>query len=170
MLNVIGEIQALREAGQKEYAHEDDNSFRNFDRLSEDLGISRAQVLWVYLKKHLDGILAHIKGHTSQRENVRGRINDAITYLVLLRAMEDEADGVRFPIHGDVTSHKFGSYEETAVHRRARAIVHEYDALLDGTWAQKYAPNGLLRAEPLSPAEAMREVYGDSADPLLRDS
>lgn len=85
------EIMSLREAGQKEYAIDGSNAFANFDRLSVDLGLDRKQVLWVYLRKHLDGIVSYLRGHKSQRENVRGRLNDAIVYLLLLRGMiEDE--------------------------------------------------------------------------------
>lgn len=85
------EIMSLREAGQKEYAHNPDNAFSNFERVSSDLGIDRKLVLWTYVRKHLDGITSYLRGHKSQREDVRGRINDALTYLLLLRAMiEDE--------------------------------------------------------------------------------
>lgn len=85
------EIMALREAGQAEYAHADSNAFSNFERVSTDLGIDRKMVLWTYVRKHLDGITSFLRGHRSQREDVRGRINDAIVYLLLLRAMiEDE--------------------------------------------------------------------------------
>ena len=49
-------------------------------------------VLWIFLKKHMDGITAYIKGHKSQREDVRGRIKDAIVYLMLLWAMVEERD------------------------------------------------------------------------------
>lgn len=86
---VFDECRDLRDAGQKEYAHDEGNAFANFERLAEDLGLDRKQVLWVYLRKHLDGILAFIRGHRSQREDVRGRINDAIVYLTLLRGMVD---------------------------------------------------------------------------------
>ena len=41
----------------------------------------------VYLLKHIDGISSYIEGHKSQRENVSGRITDAIVYLFLLWAM-----------------------------------------------------------------------------------
>jgi len=40
-----------------------------------------------YLLKHIDGISAYVKGHKSQREDVTGRITDAIVYLMLLWAM-----------------------------------------------------------------------------------
>ena len=45
----------------------------------------------VYLLKHIDGISSYVNGHKSQREDVRGRITDAIVYLCLLWGMvEDE--------------------------------------------------------------------------------
>jgi hypothetical protein len=87
MDQVFAECHQLREAGQKEYAHTDHDAFGNFNRLSTLLGLTRGQVLMVYLTKHLDGIASYVKGHRSQRESVKGRINDAIVYLVLLRGM-----------------------------------------------------------------------------------
>jgi hypothetical protein len=84
------EIMALREAGQKEYAHDENNAFANFERASEDLGIDRKQILWVFAMKHRDGIQSYIDGHRSQRENVRGRVNDLIVYSLILRGMIEE--------------------------------------------------------------------------------
>ncbi len=86
------EIQKLREEGQKEYAHDEENALANFDRQAEEMDINPEQVLWVYAMKHRDGIAAHIKGHTSQREDIRGRINDLIVYLFLLRGMIERRD------------------------------------------------------------------------------
>ena len=80
----------MREAGQKEYARKSDNAFANFERVGKNLELSRENVLLVYLLKHIDGISAYVKGHKSQRENVRGRITDAIVYLMLLWAMTVE--------------------------------------------------------------------------------
>jgi rubrerythrin len=82
--------QEVRDQGQKEYAHDDQNAFRNFDALAKMLGVDRKVVLWVYLQKHLDGIVADINGHKSQREDVRGRIKDARLYLALLWGMYDD--------------------------------------------------------------------------------
>lgn len=90
MEKVFEECRALRNAGQKEYAHDEDRAFANFERLAADLGISRELILLVYFKKHYDGVVAWVKGHKSQRESVVGRINDQIVYLILLRAMHDE--------------------------------------------------------------------------------
>ncbi len=92
MEGVFHECQLLRGEGQKEYAHSKENSFANFERLATDLDMDRKMILWVYAMKHRDGIAAHIKGHKSQREDVRGRINDLIVYLCLLRGMIDEED------------------------------------------------------------------------------
>jgi hypothetical protein len=92
MLEVFDECWKLRSAGQEEYAHRDENAFANFERVSERLGLDRKQVLMVYMEKHLDGIHSFINGHKSQREDVRGRINDVITYACLLRGMIDEEE------------------------------------------------------------------------------
>ena len=88
-LQIIDEVKQTRDAGQKEYAHSEENVFANFERVAENLDISREQSLMVYLIKHIDGINAWIKGHKSQREDVRGRIKDAIVYLCLLWGMAE---------------------------------------------------------------------------------
>lgn len=90
MNKVFSECQHLRNAGQAEYAHKEENAFANFERVSERLGLDRKQVLLVYAEKHIDGIHSFVQGHKSQREDVRGRINDAIVYFCLLRGMIDD--------------------------------------------------------------------------------
>jgi len=94
MDDVFRECGGLRKAGQKEYAHRDENAFANFERVGERLGLKREQVLLVYAEKHLDGIHSYVKGHKSQREDVRGRINDMVVYLCLLRGMVEENESV----------------------------------------------------------------------------
>lgn len=95
---ITKDCQNVREQAHKEYAQrsdkEPDNVFANFERLSEKFegSVTREQVLWVYLTKHIDGIQSHINGNKSQRESVQGRIKDAIVYLIILRAMEDQND------------------------------------------------------------------------------
>lgn len=91
MVRVFAECQTLRDAGQKEYAGGEE-SFGNFNRLAGLLGINRKAVLMVYFTKHFDGIMSYVRGHRSQREDVRGRINDAIVYLCLLRGMVEEEE------------------------------------------------------------------------------
>ena len=90
MSEVFADCQKTREAGQKEYAHDEENALRNFEQTGLDLGIPREKVLYIFAKKHWDGVLAWINGHRSQRENVRGRIKDIIVYLILLWSMVDD--------------------------------------------------------------------------------
>jgi hypothetical protein len=100
MERAFEECRGLRAAGQAEYAHRDENAFANFDRVAERMGLKREQALLVFLEKHMDGIHAYVKGHKSQRESVKGRINDAIVYLTILRGMVEEEtvfDGVFGP-------------------------------------------------------------------------
>lgn len=89
---VFDECRRLRSAGQKEYAHNDETPFANFERAGADLNLDRKMVLWIFAMKHRDGIASFLKGHRSQREDIRGRINDLIVYLVLLRGMIEEED------------------------------------------------------------------------------
>lgn len=99
------EILPLWKEGSKEYAHAGHSPFANFERGAKEMGIDRKQVLWVYAMKHKDGIAAALKGHTSQREDVRGRINDFIVYLLLLRGIFNEEAG-------DSGNFGFGDLEE----------------------------------------------------------
>ena len=84
------EISKTREAGQKEYAHDEENVFANFERVAHTLNLPREKVLMTYLLKHIDGVVSYVDGHKSQREDVRGRITDIIVYLMLLWGMIDE--------------------------------------------------------------------------------
>ena len=81
---IIPEVLRIREAGQREYARSKANVFGNFERVSDFAGVTVEQTIFTYLIKHIDGIAAHIDGHKSQREDVSGRIVDAIVYLCLL--------------------------------------------------------------------------------------
>jgi|TARA_R100001530_G_scaffold102602_1_gene71378 hypothetical protein len=80
----------MRAAGQKEYARKTNNAFANFERVADNLGLDRKEVLLVYLLKHVDGVCSYVKGHKSQREDVRGRIIDIHVYLDLLWGMIDQ--------------------------------------------------------------------------------
>ena len=99
---MINKIKETRDDGQKEYARTNDNVFANFDRVADCLKISSEKALMVYLLKHIDGISSYIEGHESQREDVSGRITDAIVYLFLLWAMIDgdkELDAIKEPVY-----------------------------------------------------------------------
>ena len=88
LINAIFEqVEIIHTQGQKEYAMDEDNVFANFERISNQLNMDREIVLWVYLMKHIDGIASYLKGHRSQREDVTGRLTDAIVYLCILWGM-----------------------------------------------------------------------------------
>ena len=90
MDNIWSTVINMRDEGQKEYAHTDKNVFANFERTGKLLGVEREKILMTFLLKHIDGIAAYANGHKSQREDITGRITDAIVYLCLLWAMVDE--------------------------------------------------------------------------------
>ena len=94
MCNLIDEIllkvKDMHLEGQKEYAMDSDNVFANFERIAEQTGFDREMVLWIYLMKHIDGIASYLRGHKSQREDVTGRLTDAIVYLCILWGMIDK--------------------------------------------------------------------------------
>ena len=94
MDRILKEVAVMRNAGQAEYAHDDDDVFANFNRVSNLLDVDRKKVLMTYMLKHVDGIAAYVKGHESQREDVTGRITDCVVYLMLLWAMIEEENGI----------------------------------------------------------------------------
>lgn len=88
-------LHALSASKGEEYKRRDDNQFANFERGAQALGLTREQVLMVYLSKHLDSITTFVKDHAvgqkfEYAEPVTGRIDDAILYLLLLRGMVTE--------------------------------------------------------------------------------
>ena len=95
-IKIIDEVRETRNDGQKEYAHSEVNVFANFERTARQLDTTRDKVLMTFLMKHMDGIVAHINGHTSQREDIRGRIKDAIVYLTLYWAMVEGEESVQW--------------------------------------------------------------------------
>ncbi len=88
---MISEEKEIGVTKGKEYTQGD--RLDNFKRLAVELNISPKQVLWVYLKKHLDSIANFIKMDAKSAsmpilsEPIEGRIKDARVYLSLLRAL-----------------------------------------------------------------------------------
>ena len=91
---IFKEVETIHTQGQKEYAMNEDNVFANFERIANQMSMDREIVLWVYLMKHIDGIASYLKGHRSQREDVTGRLTDAIVYLCILWGMIESEDGL----------------------------------------------------------------------------
>tara|TARA_R110002020_G_scaffold211448_1_gene417676 strand:+ start:255 stop:563 length:309 start_codon:yes stop_codon:yes gene_type:complete len=89
MKKIASIVEETRNSGQIEYAS-DVNVFADFESTADLVGIDRESVLLTFLNKHMRGIASYIRGHKSQREDVRGRITDAIVYLCLLWGMIEE--------------------------------------------------------------------------------
>ena len=90
--SIFDHVTNMHTNGQKEYAMNEDSVFANFERIAEQTGQDKKMILWIYLMKHIDGIASYIKGHKSQREDVRGRLTDAIVYLCILWGMIESED------------------------------------------------------------------------------
>jgi hypothetical protein len=104
--STFAELQRLSAGKGAEYAGAEvnQNEHANFDRLAAKLQIIPEKVLWVYLTKHLDSIETYVNGLASptQRvlsESIEGRIDDAILYLLLAKAMV-----IRRQLRGDKIS------------------------------------------------------------------
>lgn len=81
-----------------EYAGDRDQ-LANFKRLGLALDTIPEKALWVYLTKHLDSLSTYIKdiGNGTEREYsepITGRVDDAILYLMLLKALIIEREGL----------------------------------------------------------------------------
>ena len=87
---ILPKIMKMRDSGQKEYAQDEQDIFANFKREGKLLEIPKEKVLLTFFLKHIDGIVSHHNGYISQREPIEGRYADAIVYLMLLWAMEEE--------------------------------------------------------------------------------
>ena len=99
MGNTFGNLTKLSASKGLEYSGETDR-LANFKDQAKLLGFATPiQVLGVYLNKHLGSINKFISGlDKGLSEPIEGRIDDAILYLVLLKALINEKEGVRFKI------------------------------------------------------------------------
>lgn len=84
-------LQQLTAGKGEEYARSDDQ-LANFKRQAAEFGMEPEKVLAIYLNKHLDSIKTYIKHKApgsvyALSEPIEGRIDDAILYLCLLKAM-----------------------------------------------------------------------------------
>lgn len=91
----ITKLKYLSAVKGGEYAGDEDR-LANFRRNSERLGMSMEAVWAVYAMKHVDSILQYVKdinaGRTRERsEPLSGRADDIIVYMLLLKAMLEEA-------------------------------------------------------------------------------
>ncbi len=75
----------------EEYARSDDQ-LANFKRSAAEAGIHSSQVWLVFFNKHIDAIKHWVKtgDRLNPSEPIDGRIDDAILYLILLKALIDD--------------------------------------------------------------------------------
>ena len=144
---IIPALVKMRESGGQEYARTDDNIFANFERIANSLDITVEECIMVYAMKHLDGITAHIQGHTSQREDVRGRITDLMVYMSLLWAylVGDEVEKIKRKAHIDEIEDKVYSELSTSKHKmieKEKEFTEKYMTGLPGLDKGKVVENG----------------------------
>ena len=90
------EMNLLDKKG-REY-HDKDNVFANFERVAEKLGLTREEVLLVYMSKHEDSIMKMIQAvkkndkeyFNNLSEDYKGRFIDIRNYYAILAAMITE--------------------------------------------------------------------------------
>jgi len=93
--SIFKECKDILEGKGIAYSGEEDVN-NNFKANAKLLGLTKYQILAIYLNKHLDSIMNAIRYRpeypSEKTEGMRGRIVDAINYLVILQAMmiEDE--------------------------------------------------------------------------------
>lgn len=96
MEETFGQMRALTASKGEEYSRSDDQ-LANFKRSAEEAGVTPQQVWLVFYNKHMDAIKHFIKtGFWLSTEKPEARIDDAILYLLLLKAMIKE--------HGPLTA------------------------------------------------------------------
>ena len=67
--------------------------------------------------------MSYVKGHKSQREDVRGRMVDIITYLTLLWGMIDENEDKGF----DENEHRFDFHKNEEQLEVESKVLHKSD-------------------------------------------
>jgi hypothetical protein len=93
MASTYQDLQHLSETKGMEYRQDNySNVHDNFDRQAAEMNTAPEKVLMIFLNKHLDAIKTHIKRMDSElaptpSEPIYGRVDDAILYLLLLKAM-----------------------------------------------------------------------------------
>lgn len=75
----------------EEYTVSDTDKFKNFKSIADRMSMQPREVAMVYLLKHMDSIRNYVlHGKESSTEPIRGRIQDARNYLLLLGGIIEE--------------------------------------------------------------------------------
>lgn len=89
--DTLAELKALTATKGEEYTGSDDQ-LANFKRQAAEAGLRPEQVWLVFFNKHADSIKSFVRTERVLSEPIVGRIDDAILYLVLLKAMVVEKE------------------------------------------------------------------------------
>ena len=81
------EIRAIRASKGKDYSRGEADTLSNFKRHAEALDLTPEQVWAVYAGKHWDAIITYCKRGQVESEPIGGRIDDALTYLLILKGL-----------------------------------------------------------------------------------
>jgi hypothetical protein len=93
MDSLLDECMEVLHAKGTEYTVGSPDRLANFRLAANDLGLTMPQIWHVYFFKHYRAIVSYIKsGRTFSDEGIRGRIKDAIVYLLLFGKMVAELE------------------------------------------------------------------------------
>lgn len=127
--STIKELHELLVVKGGEYAGSEDR-LANFKRGANLTGATSMQVLFIYLSKHYDAIATYIKddaqGKDRRRsESIRGRVHDAINYLLLLEALiVEKENGVATEV-GQQNSDRSGGGPQPSLSSVDRELAEE---------------------------------------------
>jgi hypothetical protein len=85
--DTFAEIRRIRESKGKDYSRGEADTLSNFKRHAAALGLTPEQVWAVYASKHWDAVVSFCKHGQVESEPIDGRIDDALTYLLLLKGL-----------------------------------------------------------------------------------
>ena len=85
--NTFEAIRKLRATKGKDYTRGEADTLSNFKRHAEALDLQPEQIWAVYAGKHWDAIVSYCKRGQVESEPIEGRIDDMLTYLLLLKGL-----------------------------------------------------------------------------------
>lgn len=83
-------ITELRQTKGRDYSRGEHDTLSNFKRHAEALGITPEVVWAVYASKHWDAVVSFCKQGQVESEPIEGRIDDMLTYLLLLKGLIED--------------------------------------------------------------------------------
>jgi hypothetical protein len=103
LVSTFAAMDKLTATKGEEYAGSDDQ-LANFHRSGAEAGTRPEQAWLIFFNKHMDAIKHYVRHDRALSEPIEGRIDDAILYLILLKAMvrDNSPTGKKLPAPGSV--------------------------------------------------------------------